>query len=390
VRVLYVNHTSIVSGAEHSLTDLLRGLPSTIDARVACPNGPFRDAVRALGRSVETVPELEGSFRFHPRHTARAIARIIRGGIRLRALTGRRSADLLHANSTRAGLMGSVAARLGGPPMIVTVRDCLPDSMAGNAVRRVLSHNAAAIIANSKYTAASFSRNGIAGAVTSIHNPVDLSRFDPTAYSREEARAVLGLDSRDVVLGVVGQIALWKAQDDAIRSAALLHREWPNVRLLLVGDVKFRSTAARYDNQAYAASLRRLADELALNGTVRFLGEREDVPQILRALDVLLVPSWEEPFGRTIIEAMAMGTLVVATDRGGSAEIINHGVDGVLLPSREPALWAATIRQLLGDRDRSDALSREARRKVSESFGIETHVARVLEVYNRVLSIKRH
>jgi glycosyltransferase involved in cell wall biosynthesis len=389
MRVLYANHTGIVSGAEHSLVDLLRGLPPGVDSAVACPAGPLADVIRSLGKPVAMLPEMEGSFRMHPVHTARGIATIIRGGIGLRRLTRRLSIHLLHANSTRAGLMGAVAARLGGPPLIVSVRDCLPASPAGNAVRRVISRSARVVIANSQYTATGFCRGRPGEAVTSIHNPVDVTRFNPSRWSRDAARALLGLGRSTPVLGVVAQLAAWKGQDDGIRCAALLRRDWPDVRLLLVGDVKFRSAATRHDNQAYARSLRRLADELALDGRVRFLGERDDIPLVLRALDVLLVPSWEEPFGRTVIEAMAMETPVVATNRGGPTEIIDDGIDGVLLPPRQPELWAEAIGRLLGDRDRMAALSQGGRRKVCQSFALETHVSRVLEVYDRALGTPR-
>jgi L-malate glycosyltransferase len=303
----------------------------------------------------------------------------------LRTLAAGQSAQLIHANSTRAGLMAVVASRLGAPPVVVSIRDCLPRSLPGDAVRRVIGRNAAAVIANSNYTAAAFLRSKQWKTVVSIHNPVNLSRFDPGRFSKSEARARLGLDQLATVLGVVAQIAPWKGQDDAIRCTALLRRDWPDLRLLLVGGVKFTSKATRYDNQAYAASLKRLAQELGLEGTLQFLGDREDVPMILRALDLLLVPSWEEPFGRSVIEAMAMETPVVATSQGGPSEIITDGVDGILLPPRQPQLWAATIHRMLAEPNRLGSLGRAGRR-TAQCFSLENHVKRVLDVYHEVLS----
>jgi L-malate glycosyltransferase len=386
VRVLYANHTSLVSGGERSLLDLLGGLPPEVEPIVACPPGALTEAVRALRKPSAAMPEIDGSFRLRPWHSFRGLLQIIHGGIRLRSLAGRRSTHLIHANSTRAGLMAVVAARLGGPPVVVTVRDCLPGSPLGGAVRRVLGRHAAVVIANSDYTAANFSRSRTSNRVLSIHNAVDLQRFNPERLSRADARARLGLDDSAPVLGVVAQLAPWKAQDDAIRCAAVLRKAWPNLRLLLVGEVKFKSKAARYDNQAYANSLRRLGDELSLNGTLRFLGERDDVPLILRALDLLLVPSWEEPFGRSLIEAMAMETPVVATSRGGPAEIIRDGIDGVLLRPRQPQQWAETIHPLLADPDRRGEMGRQGRRRAAQSFNLETHVRLVLDVYRGVLT----
>jgi glycosyltransferase involved in cell wall biosynthesis len=218
-----------------------------------------------------------------------------------------------------------------------------------------------------------------------IYNPIDLRRFDPRVISRAQARTRLGLDGTAPALGVIAQITPWKGQDDAIRCAALLREEWPHLRLFLVGDVKFASPASRHNNWAYAHRLRAFVDELNLKQTVQFLGERQDVAHIMRGLDLLLVPSWEEPFGRTVIEAMAMETTVVATNVGGPSEVITNGVDGVLLPPRQPQRWAAAIGGLLLDRERRTAMGRRGRRTVIQSFSREAHVASVLQTYHRLL-----
>jgi len=89
---------------------------------------------------------------------------------------------------------------------------------------------------------------------------------------------------------------------------------------------------------------------------VRWLGERDDVPAILAAVDVLLVPSWSEPFGRIVVEGMAMGCLVAATAAGGPAEIITDGVDGLLLAPHEPVRWAHALRAAIGDPEATEAI----------------------------------
>ena len=130
---------------------------------------------------------------------------------------------------------------------------------------------------------------------------------------------------------------------------AALRERFPEVRLLLVGAAKFVSGATRYDNVAYTAELEALVSELGLADAVVFTGERQDVPEVLRAIDVLLVPSWEEPFGRTVVEAMAMEVPVLATSEGGPAESLREGVDGHLLPPRDPAAWVEPAARLLSD-----------------------------------------
>jgi glycosyltransferase involved in cell wall biosynthesis len=251
-----------------------------------------------------------------------------------------------------------------------------------------LLSDASALIANSNYTGANFAGPYRSIAPVTIYNPIDLGRFDPQTISRAHSRTILGLPPAAPILGLIAQITPWKGHDDAIRTAALLRQTWPDLRLLLVGDVKFASKVTRFDNRAYARSLRALVDELHLQSTVQFLGQREDVPQILRAIDLLLVPSWEEPFGRTVIEAMAMETPVIATDVGGPSEVITDGVDGLLLKPREPQRWAAVIGGLLANPARRTEIGRRGRRTVVNTFSREAHVANVLDAYQRLLSFE--
>ena len=100
-----------------------------------------------------------------------------------------------------------------------------------------------------------------------------------------------------------------------------MRADHPHARLLIVGEVKFAAANTRLDNRGYLAELHGLARELSLKDAVEFLGEREDAPEIMARADAILVPSIEEPFGRTVAEPMAVGTPVVATTVGGPAEL---------------------------------------------------------------------
>ena len=137
-----------------------------------------------------------------------------------------------------------------------------------------------------------------------------------------------------------------------------------------------------------ASHLRRLAGELGVTNAVHFLGERDDVPRVLRAADVVLAPSWEEPFGRSIVEAMAMGTAVVATSVGGPPELITDGDDGLLVAPRQPALWAAAIVRLLHEPGFRARLADRGRVRARESFSPRAHVQAVLAAYEEILEAK--
>ena len=324
MRVLYVNHTSRVSGGELSLLTLLPALPSEVEPVVACPEGKLADMVRALGVEVTPIHGTDGSLRLHPTRTPRALAEMALAARQVRRAASSTSADLIHANSIRAGLVSVAAAAGGGPATVVHVRDCLPEGALSDLTLRAIGR-ADALIANSEHTRSTLTAARAPSHV--VYNAVDLSRFDRVALSAAEARARLELPAEGPVLAVVAQITPWKGQDDAIRIAAALRRAHPGLTLLLVGSAKFDSAATRYDNAAYLDSLERQVGDLGLADAVRFLGERDDIPELLHAVDLLLVPSWEEPFGRAVIEAMAAGVPVVATDVGGPPEILGEGAE---------------------------------------------------------------
>jgi L-malate glycosyltransferase len=385
VRVLYVNHTATVGGGERSLLELLSALPGDVSPVLACPDGDLQLAARRLGTPTTPIPEAAPSFRLDPVQTPRGLVRLGYAAIAVRRAARRTQADLIHANSIRAGLIAATPLRLAAAPVVVHIRDCLPHGKAALLTRRAIGSGAAIVIANSGYTAARFGLNSAHTPVRTIHNFVDASVFEPKRIDRGEARAGLGLAWDEPTLGVIAQITPWKAQDDAIRALAALRRGGREARLLIVGSAKFARGTEAFDNVDFERSLHALADELGLRDAVDFLGERQDVPEILRALDVLLVPSWEEPFGRSVIEAMAMETPVIATTVGGPGEIISDGVDGLLLPPRQPERWAAAARELLDAPARLRAMGMAGRRTALARFGRETHVQAVLAAYREVL-----
>lgn len=383
MKVLYVNHTGQVSGGEKSLLEILRALPSTVDPLVACPDGPLVDAVDELGVERVRITGTDGSLKLHPRHTPVAIARMTKAAAEVRSLGRRRAVDVVHANSIRAGLFCALAARTGGPPAVVHVRDRLPPSLVSRLTLRAIAQ-ADTVVANSRYTAAGFTEAGVARRVTVLGNPVDLVRFDAETVDRDQARAALELTNNDFVATVLAQITPWKGQEDAIRAIDIVRRTHPQAKLLLVGSAKFVSKATRYDNRSYLAHLHRLVSERDLSDHVVFAGERDDVPSVLRATDALLVPSWQEPFGRSVIEAMAMRVPVIATSIGGPAEVIADGEDGLVAPPRAPRAWAAAISRLIESPVLRERLALNGWLR-SRAFSADTHTASLAKLYEDVI-----
>ena len=386
VRVLYVNHTAEISGAERSLLSLLAALPDTVDRRVALPPGRLVAAVEELGIPITTITGTAGSLRPHPLHTPRAVAELSVAALQVRRAARRHRADLVHANSIRAGIVLGLG-RLSPAATVVHVRDCLPPGLLSTATMRLIAATATTVVANSHYTARSMAAAAPGARLEVVHNPVDLARWDPARIDRAQARARLGqAGERELLLGVVAQLSPWKGQDTAIEALRLLRQEGVDAHLLLIGSAKFVASATRFDNEAYVADLRARVADAGLGDRVSWLGEREDVPELVRALDVLLLPSREEPFGRALIEAMALGVPVIATNVGGPPEIIEDGREGYLLPPDAPMAWAHAIRRILESTDRGVEMGLAGRRRVEQAFTAERHVAAILDVYERAMA----
>lgn len=385
MRVLYANQIADVSGAERSLLELLGGLPADVEPLVACPPGPLAESARALGVPAHALPATEVSFRLHPVHTTAGAVWLGRAALRLRALARREGADLIHANSARAALAAGLASRTGAPATVAHLRDIVPESRLGRGVLRSIQLGSAAVVANSGAVAAQVPRGRRAPPVEVIHNPVNLRGFDPERIDRGTARAKLGLGEEDEVLAVVGHLTPSKAQDDAIRVLAALKPARPRLKLLIVGSAKFDAPSARFDSRAYERGLRAMAMDLGVAGEIRFLGERDDVPEVLRATDVLLVPSWYEGFGRIAVEGMAMRVPVIATSVGGPSDVVRDGVDGVVLAPRDPDAWAKATSRLLSNPELRSEMGERGRDRALTEFTVERHVGRVVSVYEQVL-----
>ena len=181
--------------------------------------------------------------------------------------------------------------------------------------------------------------------MTHVYNSFDRARFDPERVDPAPIRAELGIAQAGApLLGQVAQITPWKGQDTAIRAVADLRRGGTDPHLLLVGEIAFAGKAVRYDNHGFLRDLHALVAERQVGDAVHFLGRRDDVPEIMRALDLSLLPSWDEPFANVMLESMAMGTPLLVSQVGGGPELVEDGVSGRFLPPSGPGRWQSDHR----------------------------------------------
>ena len=387
MRVLYVSHTPLIGGAEHCLLDLIAELPGDVIPLAAVPAGPLADELARRGVPVRPLPPTDVGLAASPAEIGRGGLRALAAARAVRSCTRAHRADLVHANSMRAALVAGLATYPGGPPVLAHNHDSLPSSRLRHAVERMATARGSHVLALSRDSAATLSPAVPLSRIHIVGNGVDLHRFDPDRIDRRRARErVLPRDAP--TLAVVAQITPWKGQDDAVAALAHVRERVPGAQLLLVGSPKFASAGARYDNEAFERQLHHQVGALGLAGSVHLLGERPDVEHVLRAADVVLMPSWNEPFGRVMLESMAVGTPVVATAHGGPADVIEDGRTGLLVPARDPAALAAAALRLLLDADLRAGVIAAAAGAVRR-FDRAAWAARVLEVYREATGSTR-
>lgn len=367
IRILFVDHAEALGGAERSLLLLLEHLDKPrFFPILACNPGPLAEAARGLGVQVELVSMLR------LRREITAPLRLWLGTRALIRLIRRERIDLVHSNVMRASLYASLAAWLAARPLIWHVRDVF----APGAYVRWMDHRAAVIIAISEATADPLPQSKL---IHLIPNGVDVADFDLPPGTREQMRGELGLSATTPVVGLVGRLRPWKGQRDFLRAMTLVRERYPQARFLIVGGNIFGG------DEGYRAELERLAQELGLGEATLFTGQREDLPALLSALDVLVHCSVEpEPFGRVIIEGMAARLPVVAYRHGGAGEIIVAQETGLLVPPGDVQALGQAVAELLGDPARAERLGQAGRRRVEGRYDVRPLTRRVEDVFTSI------
>jgi len=386
MRVLFYNHAPEISGAERvllaTMTQARKGGHATI---LYAPSGALcHEATNAAIESVPAAPITLG-YTHNPLVLARYLAGLARPVLHLAGAVRATAPDIVYANSIRSGLVAAVALRLVRlrPRLIVHMHDALHASWLNRLIAAVLRQEADGIVAISRYVADSI--GATAARVHVVHNGVN-----PVQYRRDDVggralRVRFGIPDAMPLLVVAAQLTPWKGQMDALDAFALLRATHPDAHLVLAGDAKFTGKHRRYDTLAYRDALRARAAHHDLRGHAHVVGDVADVAALYSAATLLVVPSWAEPFGRVVVEAMAAGCPVLATDAGGVPEIVTHGVDGWLVPPRDPAALAAALRCLLDDPLLRATLARNGRVTVQGRFSLTGYMAAMEGIWRDAL-----
>ena len=210
-----------------------------------------------------------------------------------------------------------------------------------------------------------------------VPNAVDLARFDPATKSTNDIRSEFGWDDSHKVFSLVGRVVAWKGQDYFIHAVNEAVKSDKTIRALIVGDGEPSDS-----NDSYIDGLRSMISESGLEDIVRFTGHRNDVPDIMKTSDVVVCASSSpEPFGRVIIEGMATGAVVIATNAGGAPDIIENNVNGLLVPVKDSHAMAQAMLRLCTEPELTERLNSAATVSVRDRFTVATHVDQICRIY---------
>jgi len=331
---------------------------------LACSDDPgeagqsFVEPLRRMGFEVLVIPM---------RRTI-SLWRDLLAVLRLYKILRHRRFDVVHVQTAKAGMIGRVAAWLARVPVIVYTAHAFPFHEYLNLWRRrlyarlerIASRLCDVIVVDSEYVRS----RGLAFRVTPpdkirvIPMGIDTERFDPGKHrpSRPAVRAELGLRPDAVAIGAVARLVPDKGLDTLLHAIGLLVARFPEVQCLLVGDGPLRD------------ELRNLSGTLGLDGHIVFAGYRSDVPRLLSAMDIYMLPTRREGFGVAFAEAMSMEVPVIASRIAPLDEIIVDGRTGVLADVGDPGAFARAAQPLLADAELRCRVGQAGRRHVIERF----------------------
>jgi glycosyltransferase involved in cell wall biosynthesis len=365
--------------AYHLLRSLGVGLREAgHEVTYCCSPGPGLDRLRDEGFATAGI-EIARSYNAlrHVRSFARLVRFMRDGGF-----------DVVHAHTPVAGLIGRMAARVARVPVIIyTSHGFYFHEGTGRFPRAafiVLERFGASlcdlVFVVSEEDARAAVRERIAPAAKVVHLPngANPETYDRSRYMAEAAafRREHGLGGAPVA-GFVGRIVVEKGVIELVRAAAIVKRSLPGAKFVMVGE------PLPSDRDDCWGEVMRLRDELGLGESLVLTGYRTDVPAILAALDLFVLPSYREGMPYALLEAMATGLPVVATNIRGCREEVVEGVTGLLVPPRDVDALARAIAKILSNGGLAPRMGAAGRARVLERFDERALIAREVEIIER-------
>ncbi len=295
---------------------------------------------------------------------------------RLRKLLREHNIDILHCHGYKADVIGFLTSKLTKVRLVSTYHGWWPDTLKLKFYdfidTSILKFFDRVVAVSSQIYGNLVKRKINPSKLEVIQNGIDVSHFDMKA-EREGVRKELGIKKEDFVIGSVGRLSSEKGITYLLEAASKIKVKKRDVSFVIVGEGDVKNNLIDY------------AKELNISDKVIFTGYREDVDKIFSVLDVFVMPSLTEGLPLALLEAMAAGKPVVASNVGGIPTVIEHGKTGILVESRNVAEIEKAILNLVNDRHYSDALAENARKFVENNFSITATTKRYEELYIKLL-----
>jgi glycosyltransferase involved in cell wall biosynthesis len=356
MRILQICSAREIGGGERHLADLANALASRGHEVFAAlsPASPLSSQLFSLpSRNIIELP-MRNSLNVA---TAMKLSRFVRA----------HSIDIVHAHVARDYLLATLTTDRSESRLVLTRHVLFPL----RRIHRLTLRRTSRVIAVSQAVADSLLAQRVfePAKIVTIHNGIDVDRFATAKV--EPAR------NDHPRVGMIGHIAPIKGQEDFVRAAVIASQYRDDIEFVIAGEDKT-------DSHENRRALEKLISELMMDERIRLLGWTNDVVSFLSTLDVYVSPARSEPFGLSIVEAMAAGVPVVATASEGAREIVDDNETGRLVPIGESEVIAATVLDLLEDESERKRLAENARVAAGERFSLERMVEQTEQVYREV------
>jgi glycosyltransferase involved in cell wall biosynthesis len=308
----------------------------------------------------------------------------LRAFVELIRLFRRERFDIVHTHAPKTGVLGRIAARLTGVPVVVNTVHGLYGT-DGGALRRAVFlflERIAAKCSDFEFCQSSEDLDTLRrlrivrpDRSMAIGNGVDLTVFDRSAAARAATRAALGVDNSTLIIGSVGRMVWEKGYREIFAAAERIHATHPKVCWIVAGPIE--------GDKADAIPPDLIAD-LDRRGVIKFLGLRTDMRDLYAAMDLYVLASYREGYPRSAVEAAVMGLPLIVTEIRGCRELVAHERNGLLVPPRDAEALEAAVRRLVDDVPLRERLATRNRLDAPGRFDERRIIASVLDVYDRL------
>lgn len=382
--ILFVHHANDLYGADFGLLHSIQSLDKSRYFPIVIlpsdmPTGMLSPELDRLGVEYHFAPL--GILRrkyLKPTKVIPLFFEMLKGIFHVRAIARTRNVALVYTN-TFVTVSGAVGGRLAGVPVLWHVREIL---YVPAPVRwlfyKALSLCATRIVSISKAVRDSllFEAPYLASKITVIYNAVTAVEGRSNDMPLREE---LGVQPDEPLVGMVGRISHWKGQETLAEAAALVLRKVPNAHFVAVGSYFA-------DESHYLVKLTTLINSLGLESKFHLVDYRSNVTDVYRTLDVFVLPSIKpEPFGRVTVEAMTQGRAVIATNHGGSTELIENGVTGLLVPPADAPALARAIESFLRDPPLRNSVGQAAAVYAKANFGLTRYAEQIQKLIDELV-----